>query len=524
VAILVNVLVSFVVRCFPFEDSLNHLARYVLMERILFGPPPDFVVFQPLPTPYVGLDLVGAALVHLFGPAATLRALGLLALCAPALGMYVLLRAVAPDRRGWALVGTLLGFNSFLLAGFLSYVIGIGLALAWLGLWWPRRATTSWTARLALAAGAMVVFLVHLAPVLVLLLVVGIHSLLTLLPDKAGRPGSTKAVLLTALTVLAGVVFLYVLYRVTLPPPHIQDPWHFRGPLSKIKKLATPFYSLSVPQMATMMLGFALTGVAFLRATRGVRRVETFTLSALVLLVVYFAFPPGRGETIGGFDIRWLFPALLLAFCVSGPALPRRAGPLLAIPFAASLVHALVMIPHLGRIERDLRAYDAVLDAVPPNGTLLPLTADSARHGRPLVLRSYAQWYMIRQGGRVPWLFVAEGFSSDSKPNEHFAHFREPRRLYTPTERWRRAETFAIRVPEHGHWYDVIFENGWPAYVTADEERIAREYDYVLVAGRDPVVRSLVPPGATLLKEVDGIAAYATGRRPPGRGGPPTRP
>jgi hypothetical protein len=519
-ALLVNVLVAFVARCFPFEDSLNHLARYVLMERILFGTPPDYVAFLPLPTPYVGLDLLGAGMVHLVGPAATLRVFGLLALCAPALGMYVLLRAVAPERRGWALAGALLGFNSYLLAGFISYVIGIGMAFAWLGLWWPRRATASWLTRLALAAGASLIFLVHLAPVMLLLVVVGLDTLLTLLHRKTVGTRVTKAVLVTALAVLAGVVLMYVLYRVTLPPPHIKDPWHFRGLPSKLKKLVTPFYSLSVPQVAVLLLGFVCTGLAYLRATRGLRRLETFTISAVTLLVIYFVFPPGRGETIGGFDVRWLLPAVLLGFCASGAApvrgrvrgRVRRAEAWLWVPFSASVVHGLVMVPHLARVDRDLRAYDTVLAALPPNGRLLPLVADSARHGRPLVLRSYGHWYMIRQGGRVPWMFVAEGFSEDAKPNEHFAHFREPRRLYVPTERWKRAETFAIRRTREGHWYDIIFENGWPEYQNGDRDRIAREYDFVLVAGRDPAVRALVPDGATLLREVDGIAVYATGR------------
>ncbi len=516
VALAANMLVSFVVRCFPFEDSLNHLARYVLMERALFGVPPGYVSFRLLPTPYVGLDLVGAGFVHLIGPAATLRSLGLLALSAPALGMYVLLRGVAPERRGWALVGTLLGFNSFLLAGFLSYVIGVGLALAWLGLWWPRRATAGPGTRLALGAGVAAIFLVHLAPVLALLVVVGLDAALTLLRRKTLGARDTAAILVTALMVLASLVGMYVLYRTTLPPPYIDDPWHFRGPLSKLKKLATPLYSLSVFQLATLLLGFLLSGVAYLHATRGLKRRETFTLSALALLAIYFGFPPGRGEAIGGYDIRWLLPALVLPFCASGQVRPLgRPDALLWVPFVATLLHGFLMVPHLARIDQDLRAYDRALSAIPPGGRLLPFVADSARHGRPLVLRSYAQWYMIRKGGRVPWLFVAEGYPG-SKPNEHFAHFREPNQLYTPKERWRRAENFAIRIPEHGHWYDIIFENGWPEYLEVDRDRIAREYDYVLVAGRDPRVRALVPDNATLLEEVDGIAVYTTGRTPGG--------
>ena len=295
-ALLVNVLVACLVRSFPLEDALNHLARYVLLERILFGPPPGYVAFQPLPTPYIGLDLVGAGLVHLVGAAATLRILGLLALCAPALGMYVLLRAVAPERRGWALAGALLGFNSFLLAGFLSYAIGTGLALGWLALWWRRRATTSWLTRLALAAGASLLFLVHLTPALVLLGVVGLDAILTLVDRRTVGTGVTRAVALTALAVLAGVVLMYGLYRVTLPPPFITAAWYFRGPTTKLLKLVTPLYGLSIPQLAVLLLGFVLTAVAYLKATRGLRRLETFTLSAIALVGIYFVFPPGRGE------------------------------------------------------------------------------------------------------------------------------------------------------------------------------------------------------------------------------------
>jgi hypothetical protein len=280
--------------------------------------------------------------------------------------------------------------------------------------------------------------------------------------------------------------------------------------VSKLKSLGTPFYSLSVPQLAVMLLGFALSGLAYGRATRGMNRLETFTLSALALLLIYAVFPAGQGNT--AIDVRWLLPATLLPFCASGVVTSRGRQALIWVPLVASVGHALVLVPHFARIERDLAAYDQVLSAVPRGGNLLHFVADSGRHGRPLVLRSHAQWYAIRSGGRVSWLFVAEGFSPQTRPNEHFAHFREPTRLYVPVERWKRADGFSIRRPAGGHWYDIIIENGWPEYSGVDRERIAREYDYVVVAGRDPSIRALVPAGVVLVKEVDGIAAFATGR------------
>src|SRR5674476_1615375 len=76
--------------------------------------------------------------------------------------MYGLLVHAAPAQRGWALVGVLFGFSSHLLFGYLNYALGLGLVFCWLALWYPRRADASWTARLLLGFGAMVLFLVHL--------------------------------------------------------------------------------------------------------------------------------------------------------------------------------------------------------------------------------------------------------------------------------------------------------------------------------------------------------------------------
>jgi hypothetical protein len=523
-----NILVALRARQFPFEDATNHLARYVLMDRAFFHTAPHYIDVRILPTPYIGLDLVGVVLVHLFGPNAALRLLGITALIAPAVGMWILVRAVAPQNRGWACVGALLGFNPFLIAGFLNYTVGLGLALAWLGLWWPRRATASVAARIALASGAVGIFLVHLAPVLSLLAVVGMDGLLTVFRRRMHHAGRVHNTVLTAMTVFAAVCAVYVLYQVTVPPPHDESPWLFRSLPSKLKNLAAPFYSLSVAQATILLLGYVASAAAYWRATRGAKRTDVFTLTALALLGIYFVFPEGKAT--GSIDVRWLLPAAILPFCAPSRLDALRSRSLWWIPAAWSLVYAAVLVPHIDRLDRQLGSYDRALSLIPPCGTLLPLIADSARNGRSIIYRSYAQWYMIRSGGRVAGLIVAEGYSPDATPNEYFAHFREPQRLYFPEEGWRKASGFAIRRPSHGHWTDVIIENGQTEYANVDRDRIAREYDFVLVEGRDPAVRKLVPPGARLLGEPGGMAVYATGNGPSDRlssvrsgGSPPGR-
>ena len=58
---------------FPYHDATNNLARYVLMDRAWFGTPAPFVQVRLIPTPYIALDVLGALLVELLGPAAGLR-------------------------------------------------------------------------------------------------------------------------------------------------------------------------------------------------------------------------------------------------------------------------------------------------------------------------------------------------------------------------------------------------------------------------------------------------------------------
>src|SRR5262249_29463846 len=166
-------------RFVPYADTTNILARWVLIESSWSDTPPaDFEVSLALSN-YLGLDIVGAGLVHLFGAEAAGKLGALLALLLPSLGVYLLLCQTAPERRGWAVAAVLLAFNWFFFIGMLHYLVGLGLCLLLLAGYWRGKRTASWAWLLAVGVAAPALCLVHLSAALMFLVVVGLGGLLT---------------------------------------------------------------------------------------------------------------------------------------------------------------------------------------------------------------------------------------------------------------------------------------------------------------------------------------------------------
>ena len=480
VATACTVAVVWSLRYFPYHDATNNLARYVLMDRAWFGHPAPFVRVRLLPTPYIGLDLVGVAFVHLFGAATALRAMATLLVCIIPLGLYRLVAATCPDRRGWALVGVQCSLSFYMMFGFFNFVAGIGVALLWLAAWWPHRDTTSWRSRTWLALGIAPVFLVHLAGAMTVLVVLGVAWLTDLWPTlrsrTAGQRVELRAIWSPRLTMLvavgASVVVLWVAWRLSLgyEAPSSVAPW-FRPLGSKVSNLAAPFYSLSKTQMAVMAGGYVASLIAFFVVNRRTLRWDAVLLSAAAFVVLYLIFPYGV-DGAGFVDIRWLLPAVLLpvAATATGPVPSQRAW--LAIPFTMAVAHAGVVLHQARAFDRDLVAYRQLLRAVPADARLLPLIADGKRHGRLDPYRHFALWHTIDGGGRVSGLLVEEEHF-DSNParllHKFFGHFQEPSLLYYPDEHW-----------------------GTDLMLPLDWQRIATDYDYVVVAGADTVARHAV--------------------------------
>ncbi len=477
IALAANVAIAVGVRYFPFEDATNHLARYVLLERAWWGPGTSFIATHPVPGPYVAPNVIGALLVHALGPAWAMRVVAALTVSAIPLGFYYLLTAVGSDAAAWAVAGVPIGFGFFVHAGFINYVMGVGTALAFLGFWWPARARPGAGRVVALIAGVALCYLTHLSAVLMVLTVVWIDALLA--RDRR---------VVVALLLSAAAVGMLVWTKRAAPPAPASDTVITMGSVWwKTRNIFAPFYVYSVPQAALMFAVYALAVGLFVRANAPLVWRSTWGAAIGAFALLYVTFPV-MGTGGGYLDMRWLVPAYLLVFCLAAAAkAPTTRG--LAALVGGSLLSTAVLFVTIVRINRVLGDYAAVLAALPPGRTVFPIVADDRSFGgRVIPYRHFAFWYEIERGGRVPALFNYGGDGGGAEVNWFMPYFNEPSHLYAPPIGW--------------------FGGGIVQLGPLDWPRIAREYDYVVVAGTDPAMRADVAAHARPLSHLGNVAVY----------------
>ncbi|HWG53360.1 MAG TPA: hypothetical protein VN677_08680 [Gemmatimonadaceae bacterium] len=477
-ATVVNIAVAVLAHHFPYGDVMNHLARYVLMERFWFGAPPPGIVVHLTPTAYIGVDLVGVALVHLFGPHAALRILTAIALALLPAGMYALISVTAPPRREWALVGALLGFNWFLIQGMINYAIGVGIVLFWFAWWWPRRAVPSWPVRILLSIAAVGLLLIHLTTPLIALVVIWVDYALGLLPQGELptnlRHRLFRSELVTCVTITAVVG---VAWGVVLTSPggaNLVESFEFRGASMKLLELGAPFFSFSLLQAGIMAALYGICLMAFLYINRARLRLDTFTASAIVFLVLFLVFP--QGSKVGGaMDIRWLLPAWLLPFCMTAREPSDAPRPWLRQALlAACVLNALVIWHYTRSADRLLADFDVALEHVPPDTRLLAIISDHQPHPRVDPYAQYAFWHIIRNRGQVAGLWSYTGARDGDALLSYFRHFVVLHHLYLPAARWGTAD-----------------------FSPLDWQRVNHDYDYIIQAGTDERVDAILSAHAT---------------------------
>jgi hypothetical protein len=465
VATLVNMAVAVTAGPFPYHDTTNHLTRYVLLEQAWFGQPPPWVLVRLVPTPYIGVDLLGVGLVHSLGPERALQVLALLPLILLPAGMYTLLLATAPAQRGWSLMGALFSFSWWYMGGSLNFSIGLGLLFFALALWWPRRRTQRWVARLLVTIAGVLLLCVHLFAALTLLGVVWLECALALLTHwRSGmcrRGFGRRLIMAVAITSGCAAAYLWMQPAVGASPvvPPTLEP---RDLLGKLMNLGSPFFVFTFPQFGVMLLGYIVGAMAFADLNWRRCRLNPFLLSVPMFLALYL-ISPGTWNI----DVRWLPMAYLLPFCM-----PTRARPpgrnVLIVLFGFCLIHALVVAGYASGIRRQLRDFDVTLSRLPLTARLLPLVTDGhAFRIRPYF--HYALWHTIKTSRPVGGLFSRVGTREGDPTYPHLNHFTVHPALYFPLARW-----------------------GVELYEPLDCERIRRDYDYILQAGVDAKAGRLI--------------------------------
>lgn len=479
IGLMANLFVVLAARHFPYADAPNHLARYTVIERILWGKGDHDYSFQWVPTPYIGVDLVGVGLVHLFGPTVAEKALASAAVVLPIAGMYLLLRATAPCRRGWSLVAGLISFSWPLMWGLLNFVLGFGLVLCCLAWWWPRRDAASWSAPTIVAGMTFGLCFVHASAPLLLLVVLAAATIIKI-PDLLAERWSAYrvAIRLPVLwTLLLGLtVFGAAWWWMTASEERSADilgPLEFRSLTRKLLGFGGLFWVLSLKQGAFTAASYGALLLIFLikHARKPLR--DPFFIAAGVCVLLYLAFPPAKLNL----DWRWLFLAYYLPFCLVAVNTSPESPKILALALLLLLINTAVIANGVITIDRELDDYDAVLRQIPRGSRLLELANPA---GRVNVYGQYAFWHLIRNDGRVSRIWSYDmGNREHPVYQPHLQHFIATWRPYT-----------------------------WDGVKPLDWQRIATDYDYIVLVTDDKSLRKDVSIHARRELTVGAVSLY----------------
>jgi hypothetical protein len=478
IGLMANLFVILLARHFPYEDAPNHLARYTVIERILRGEGSQDYSFHWIPTPFLGVDLIGVGLVHVFGPMVAEKVLASAAVVLPIAGMYLLVRATAPCHRGWSLVAVLISFSWLLMAGVLNFVLGCGLVLCCLAWWWPRRDDPSWSAPIIVAGMTFGLCFVHVSAPMFLLVVLAAATIVKI-PDLHGQSRSAYRVairlpvlwtLLLAVTAF-GAAWLWMIASGARSAD--LGPLEFRTLTSKVSGFGGLLWILSLKQALFTAASYGTLLLIFLIKHARKPLHDPFFIAAGLFVLLYLVFPENFDM-----DGRWLALAYYLPFClVSANFLPENPK-ILALALLLCLINTSVIANGVITIDRELDDYDAVLRQVPRGSRLLEL---ANRPGRVDVYGQYAFWHVIRNDGRVSriWSYYDKGNHKTPFYHAQLRHFTADWRPYI----WDRVEPL-------------------------DWQRIAADYDYIVLVTEDKALREDVSTHARQELTVGAVSLY----------------
>lgn len=482
-----NVLVVLLTPYFPFGDTANHLARYSLISSFWAGRAPAWVQFRMLPTGYIAVDLVGAMLVKAMGPRAAMHALAAAyAVLLPG-AMYSLLRAVNRHNTVWALVGCLLTFNWYFVTGFLSYSLGVPMALLWLAWWWPRRGDARVCTVVTGMLGIAALYLVHMAAAATALVGVLVGVIEPLLGSRGSWSTRWRRVLprsaLAAAYALPAAALNALMRWSTIFPPASDDRPIFRGPTDKLKHLVTPFATFSVWQTLFLLGAYTIAVVLYIRRDHpGGAGWSKWVVTVVMLLLAYAVFPV-FALNAWDVDVRFLLPAFLVIF-VNPPTVVRGGGTrtITVTLLMLSLMHASITAYYSKKISDQTQTIVSLLNRIPPNSNVLFLAPRNGAFYRAGAFMHTGEWLTIDQPQRR-----VNGLFAGGTNGAYLDHFTETSWVYDP-----------------GTFDDT---EGIPRLRW---DRVRQDYGYIVFVGSDTAANyARIRKGAMLVRRAPGVALFA---------------
>jgi hypothetical protein len=466
----------------PLFDYSNHLVRLWLIAGGAATPPVSemYAVTWSQAFTNVGIDYVGAAL-GLVVPATTLGATFVaLAVVLPPLGALSVNRVTFGGPH-WSQIGILFfAWNATLIAGFLNFHIGLGLALFGAALE-PRLAHSSialrTSARLAIASLVLVahIFALFFYCCLLAGLAFG-RDRKALASWRAFARRLTGAAAAAAIAAAPGLV--YIAFAPALPGAHTDaignaPVWDF-SLYTKGYALLSPIatYALPVDVAFTIALAAPLVWAA---ATGRIEAHVGLMLAAAGITIVALLAPTA---VAGTWWIDNRFPLMAVLALLAGVRPEANVAPAARLAIAALL--ASIVIARTGWItmiwhdrQSDVRAVERAVSSLPPGAAVLPLDNVDESAG----LGAHPLGRLFHNGHPTYWSYpvLAIMWRHAFVPNLFWATGKQPLRVLPP---WNE-----ISYPEDSLWRSQILidPNQTPTHFRQWRQR----YDYVLLLNAD---------------------------------------
>src|SRR5579872_2985478 len=385
----------------PLLDYPNHLARTFVLTH-LHDPSYHFAnYFKSVwgPYPYVGMDLLLIAMQQ-FMPLAVAGKL-LLSICILLfpLSLWWFLRNAAPGQQSLALFGCVLSYQSFFIAGFVNFQLGLSLACILMGYWYryckePSRGR--WFVALGLA---FLLYFTHLIAFGMTAMLLGAHAL----QDKERRTWEPKR--LAPLFVPGAIMFLFLRPGLSSTDVGIG----FRPLLEKLQSLyqiplhGYKFYA-DVACYALFILAVALALVKN-PELRWNRKLVTVWFC---LMGIYWLLPASWGINFF-IDVR-IVPFLCIVL-LAVANIGRRARWVAAVALLIFAVRLADVTTGFKQESAELREWDASFAYIPKGARVLPMIETSDDVDEPIdrPYAHYISYAVIERGAFMPYLFAIPG-------------------------------------------------------------------------------------------------------------------